>query len=713
MAAGEAAPGTPDGVAAPTPPPQPSRLALLVGARRFAWPLVCLFQLGLILGGLRLALRHEPPSEEQKEGSETVMAPPPAPLEPPPAPAPPGEVGRADEMLREGRYETALAIYQPLTAGAAASMRDALHYRVGLCQEGLGRWDQALASYRAITSRSPVAHVAGAAQVGQARAWVRMRRPAEAKQLLYDLLLRSGRGGLRDQPLLAEVRYLLALALSMEALRAEKPGPLNEALAAHTPADWPVERALDWATPARDRGRAPLDPGEDFVTVRKGRLGTDEALVQAFVRQSPLADLLDHLAEKAGLRPQWSAHAQEQAAGRTAKLQIDNLPLPDVVRALTDPVGLVGRAEGGVLSFVTEQEAGAEGLLAHRRVGARRALRDALLAYPGHPMTPAAYLELGNLDVTAGRVLEGVSWYERLAREQPRSPVLLEAYYNLGLSHARLGDLPAARADYYKVVDRAPGHELAPLAYMRIGRLYLEEYDGQRAIQPLRRAVSSGAGSSTLPAAVVTLAAAYLMTGNPRAASALLLEHRSQLHREPYRAAAGFLDSFARYRATVNRKELEREASVLLAALLAAQDSVVLGHPGKLLAGQAYRELGLGEQMARVYEQTLPEVRGLMAGEMSFQLAEAWLAADKRDAGVKLLAALTEADHGPWTPRACQRLAEIALQEKQPEVCLKWCRQLLRSPRGVEVPAVMKLMGRAYEQAGDYAQAARCYAGNP
>jgi len=75
----------------------------------------------------------------------------------PPSPpgTPIGEVKRGDDLLRLGRYELALAIYQPLNQGTAAPLRDLVQYRVALCLEGLGRWDQAIAAYRTLASRSP------------------------------------------------------------------------------------------------------------------------------------------------------------------------------------------------------------------------------------------------------------------------------------------------------------------------------------------------------------------------------------------------------------------------------------------------------------------------------------------------------------------------------------------------------------------------------
>lgn len=723
---GKEAPTPSDHRAKAIDPAPPATKATSADLSRFLWPVLCLFQFGLILGGIWYG-RHSTNTSQEERGvtdrlaasvAETVKQLDATPLATPPV----GETGRADDFVREGRYEAALAIYESLAANATGSMRDALAYRIALCQEGMGRWDQAIGTFRTIISRSDVVPMTAAAQLGQARTWMRMKRPVEAKVLLYDLLLHSSRPGLRQQmigdgphfetppqPLLADVRYLLALALTLESLPLTRPGPLNEALAPHTAADWKVERVLECANPLKE-GTAAL-PREDALTVQRLRPGAEDLMVSASLPQTPISGLLDHLAERAGLHVQWSPDAEHQAAGRSSTLLFDNLPLPDVLRGLLDPLGLVWRIEGEVLRIMAEPEADRETLHEYRLTVARRSLRDAILAHPGHPLTASAWLELGDLEITAGRLPDGIGWYERLRREQPRSPVVIEALYNLGMTQRRLGDWNAARMAFYQVVDRAPGHELTPLAYLRVGQMYLEEQKPLDAARVLNRATASGAGSPAKPAAVVTLAAAHLMNRNPRAASSAILENRAAVLREPYRSVAGFLDSLARYRAFTDHKEQQREASILLSATLAAQESRVLGVVGKLLIGQAYREMGMNDQMIQVYEKALPEARGPLAAEMAFTLAEGLLADNKHEEGVRRLTQLADSKDPAWAARARFLLAQIALDASQPQDCLHWCRDLLKDQEHIDIKAVLKLMGHAHEQRGDHARAAQFFQG--
>ena len=682
----------------------------------FFWPLVCLFQLGLIAGTLMLGSRVA-----ERDTAATGETPvPPASVEPSPlaadwkkeCPEPEkvraarGELDDVDHLLRAGRYELGLVLCRSFSDRAVAELRDAFQYRLGLCLEGLGRWDEALTAYRSLASHAPMLRITAAASLGQARVWLRMRRPAESRELLCDLLRRSATPALRGQQFLADARYFLALAAALELLPNEPPGPLNDAPVCPLTSDWSLDRALDWDRPGRQPESEPLG-GQEVVEVQRG----GDGLVRIFVTQMPLAGLLDRLAEQARLRIEWSASARRQVEERSLIVALEGASLPEALRLLVEPLGLVWTLEDGKLRLSSEEEAAPAELKSRRLADARRALRDALRAYPRHPLTPAAYLELGNLEALAGLLDEALTWYNRLAREWPRSPLVVESHYNLGLLRCRQGDRAAARQAFYRVVDRAPAHELAPLAYWRVGRIYLEEGEADQALSPLRRAVYNGSGSPAQAAAALSAAAAHLLTDNPRAANAILRENRELVSRDSYRNAAAFLDTLARFRAATDRRQRQREAVDLLAVLMSVPDDPLLGAEGLALMGQAYRELGMQEDMTRFYNKALKRLRGSLASKLTLELAEEHWSADKTEAALPLYQKLIAEGSSNEAKRARVRLAEIALVEKKPQDCLKCCRELLQEKAGVDVAAVLRLMAQAYEQTGEHDKAIRCLSG--
>ena len=688
--------------------------------KTFFWPLVCLFQLGLIAGTLMLGSRAT--EQAPSETGETPVHPAPAetsPLaadwkkecpEPEHIRAARGELDDVDRLLRAGRYELGLVLCRSIGDRAVAELRDAFQYRLGLCLEGLGHWDEALTAYRKLASHAPAQRMGAVAVLGQARVWLRMRRPAECKALLCDLLRRSALPSLRGQPFLADARYFLALAAPLELLPNEPPGPLNDAPVFPLTSDWSLDTALDWDRPSRQPEPEPL-VHQEVVEVQRG----GEGLVRIFVAQMSLSGLLDRLAEQAQLRIEWSSAARRLVEERSPIVALEGVSLPEALRLLVEPLGVLWSLESGKLRLASEEEAARVELKPQRLAGVRRALRDALRAYPRHPLTAAAYLELGNLEALTGHLDEAQTWYVRLAREWPRSPLVVESHYNLGLLRSRQGDRAAARQAFYRVVDRAPGHELAPLAYWRVGRIFLEEGEAEQALSPLRRACSfpggSRGGSPAQAAAALTTAAAHLLTENPRAANAVLREHRELVNRDNYRNAAAFLDTLARFRAATDRRQRQREAVDLLSVLLTVPNDPLLGPEGLALMGQAYRELGMQEEMTRFYQKALKRLRGPLATKLTLELAEEHWSAGKPESALPFYQQLIAEGPTSEAKRARLRLAEIALAGKKSQECLKSCRELLQDKGGVDAAAVLRLMAQAYEQLGEHDKAIRCLSG--
>ncbi len=683
------------------------------GWKTLFWPLVCLFQLGLIagtliLGSLFVEGEKPAPAEREPEPSPSPLAdewkkqcPEPEKIRPIK-----GELDDVDRLLRAGRFELALTLCRSFSDRAAAEMHDAFRYRLGLCLEGMGHWDEALTEYRKLASHAPSIRTAAVALLGQARVWMRMRRPAESKALLCDLLRRSSLPALRTQPFLADARYFLALASALELLPNEPPGPFSDAPVCPVIADWSLDRALDWDRPARSLDAEP-SAGQEMVEVQRG----GDGIVRIFVAQMSLTSLLDRLAEKARLSIEWSPLARRQLEERSLITALEGVSLPEALRLLVEPLGLVWTLQDGKLRLASEDEMAPGELKSRRLAGTHRNLRDALRAFPRHPLTAAAYLELGNLETVTGHLDEAVTWYARLTREWPRSPLMVEAYYNLGLIRYRQGDRAAARQAFYRVVDRSPAHELTPLAYWRVGRIFLEEGEVEQAISPLRRALHNSPGSSAQSVAALTSAAAHLLTDNPRAANAVLRENRELVNRGGYRNTAAFLDTLARFRAAANRRQHQREAVDLLAVLLAVQDDPLLGPEGLALMGQAYRELGMHHEMTRFYQKALKRLHGPLASKLALELAEEHWAADKPETALPLYQKLIAEGSSSEAKRARLRIAEISLAEKKTQDCLKSCRELLQEKSGVDVPAVLRLMAQAYEQNGEHDKAIRCLSG--
>jgi tetratricopeptide (TPR) repeat protein len=622
---------------------------------------------------------------------------------------------RGDEWFREGLHDLALTVYETLAPSASGTLKDALQYRIGLSLEGLGRTADAITAYRAVVSKGENPRAVTAAQVGLARLSLRLHRPTEAKNLLYSVLLRSALPELKEARFSGDIRYLLALALGLEATRSEtRPDALNDALTDDTATDWPVELALDWVQSETSDAPAKPRKASDFVIVsqpdtKPGR-GVERASVSATVAPGLLSELLVRIAERARLKLEQTEAARKAIAGRHVQAAFENLPLADVLLALTDPLSLVWSIKDGTLRLTTEVELTAQEAAAFRRFIARQTLESARLHQPAHFLTAASSLVLGNLDARAGNGKDAADHYERLRIESPRSPVNVDGQYNLGIVRSQMGQLPEARKAFLAVVENNPGHALAPLVYLRIGQTYLLEGDANGAIASLEKARDAATGTAAQGPAALMLACARIIAKLPRAATGLLQgKDREAVMRDDLRATAFFLDAYAEY---LSRAAEKNTSETLLSALLNLPGETPLGNPGTLLIGQAYRDLGMTARMVAVYEKAQPRLKGAIASEIAFALADTLRERNRHDEAGQCFLALTKADHGPWSAQAQLRLAAMALQDRRADECLSWCKKLLESKTpAVEKNAILALVGRAYESKGDSARAAMAFSG--
>ena len=199
--------------------------------------------------------------------------------------------------------------------------------------------------------------------------------------------------------------------------------------------------------------------------------------------------------------------------------------------------------------------------------------------------------------------------------------------------------------------------------------------------------------------------------------SAVLTRDAASLKSTPYDTTANFLSLLARLR--ISRPEKvgpERRPSALagdlLAAILASADDPILGPLTPLLIGQAYREIGFAHQMAATYQKARGAVRGELGLEMNYDLADFWYEADQpnREQAKLLFTVIAGRAGSKWQPgpgfargdRSARRSSPRLLNARSP---------ILQAHRPADPTDLLKLMGQAYEQVGDFNQAARCFAG--
>ena len=192
-----------------------------------------------------------------------------------------------------------------------------------------------------------------------------------------------------------------------------------------------------------------------------------------------------------------------------------------------------------------------------------------------------------------------------------------------------------ARKAFYRVVDRDPEPEIAPQAMVQVGLTLLTEGHPLEAMIPLRQALALATTTPSRAEAVLALSAGCLLAGNPQETAKILAANRQCTNQDPWRTTAVFLGGFARYRIALASKNSRLESGEFLTTVLGFQNHFALGCVGRLLAGQAYQELGLPQQMALIYENGLSAAVGPVAEEMPLWFGRAFLEPRQAGAGIE------------------------------------------------------------------------------
>lgn len=685
---------------------------------RFIWPIVCLFQLGLVAGLYVSRTGHDPavpegdlPQTARDRDSHSPAA------ETSDFEGSAAEFAQADDFLQRGWYEHALARYTASRAVPSGEISGALRFKMALCLEGLGHWDRAIAAYSEAAAGTSTDPIPVAARLARARLLYRMRNTQEARLAIRDLLLNSQFAAPLAPAVVEELTQLLGLTLAMEALGSAVPGPAHESTLAFPVLEWRPESQFNWTEPAAGR----LPPAPENTPKKAGAVETwpagpapqDRDIAVTMLRGAT-SEIIDRVAEAAKIPCHWTRAARESADRRFIEISTTRLPWPTLVTCLTDPLRLSWNLHDGKLNLCGLEEVPPDDRPGQKSEIASLILLATVREGQHSPAAPVAFMGLGNLAFAEDQPEMAVYLFERLITEFPRSSQSVLAHFNAAIVRRSLGEYEAARTSFFHAVDMSPAHPLAPLMHLFVGRIHLDEFDAEGAIAPLRRAVTTATRTQTHSAAVMDLASALLLLQNWRAASALLLEQRSLLDQPELRDTAAFLATYARYQSLADRKQADREGQALVTSLMAIKAGSVLPDCGALLVGRAYAALGLGEQMVETFQQALR--RGVpkpVAHEISLELAEFAVAAGNLAEARKHFYSVYRKARPAMSRRAGMRLAELALAERNTDDCLGICRKLLSEAEKADAAAILRLMGQAFEQTGDHQQAAQCFAGRP
>jgi tetratricopeptide (TPR) repeat protein len=266
---------------------------------------------------------------------------------------------------------------------------------------------------------------------------------------------------------------------------------------------------------------------------------------------------------------------------------------------------------------------------------------------------------------------------------------------------------------FYHVVDDPSAGRLQPIAFLFLGRLYLEDDQAERAIRPLTRSLARAPDDVSRATATIVLASAHLLLDNPYSANRILMTHRSVAADGPHYDQMALLAALARHQAASTTTQIEKEGWPLLNAVTHLDGGEFFGTYGLVILAEAYQRLGLfgaAESTLLRGLQVVPQ--GGLRSRMLYALAQHHNDAGNLSECKELLASLAVDGDDAWSDRAKLRLAEVAGAEGDDELCLAICRELLQdASETIERQEVLRTMGRTFERQGSHRAAALCFAG--
>ncbi len=330
---------------------------------------------------------------------------------------------------------------------------------------------------------------------------------------------------------------------------------------------------------------------------------------------------------------------------------------------------------------------------------------------PDHPWAVALALILANERVSREDGEYSRQIYRHIFEYGDQLSYQLIAVYNAAMLEYRDRRYAAARARWYDLIDLVPASPWAACGSWWLGRVALDAGDLPTAERHWRGLLRQR-DTNVIAAARLGLCLIHSLRDEWRLVERLLSEQRFPID-EPYASFAELYHAWVMYRhrsGSTHRQDLET-------ALERVSYGQGFGPAGIYWGGQLCKALGNHDVWLRLFRE---EVDGRPHGwrdAMLLELGEYYqrcgVAVQARE--YYLAVAVARQDDLGW--KAQWHLAELAFEREDLMETIERCEYVLaRQVAGGDANSlregVLRLLGRAYERAGDYRRAALCFAGN-
>lgn len=625
---------------------------------------------------------------------------------------------RGDRLLTGGNAIGAYQHYRGLLGANIDSLKFAdssLLLRLGLSSELAGMGEQSEGYYVRVVRSGRAAPIQQAwALVGLARLWEREGKARDAADLLSELSLLYGTN---DYPQSLRVSVLTSLSRLLQQLYLSKMPPGS--VAARLEYDWSeveIEPVLD---PELRISATLPEAGEQSRLKVVQRPLNDFELVLVDVRLpfSPMLEVLDDLQGQISQKLRVSTLARASIAGRSIQADAASLSVPILLDQILAPLELMWREVDKEVEILQVSEVPVSEAQRYQLERIQRVLRQVQLETNSQIERARSLMHEANNHYLLGRIEEARSKYLAAREIRPRDELSAKLYFNAGGFHSSQHEDDVALDQYYRALDQTLAPDMQAEAFSQIGRLELLMGRAEKAIPASARSLRLAGGIDSVKGqvsdALLTLARAYLLQGDPFSANRAIFEFSDRVQDEKSKRMATVLSAYARYTASKVGRGLQNPNDRLLRSLMALKPNDVDNFIDHLLIGRAYYDVGLRPMATAHLELSASQVKSeYWKDRVRFELAEVQFLAGNYQATAGTLARSDRQAKDvlyvgikTLQARSLKKLGDL-------DGSIRVCRELIGTSVGDEAKAeALKILGEAYQAAGDHRSASYCFAG--
>ncbi|MFN9881500.1 MAG: tetratricopeptide repeat protein [Planctomycetota bacterium] len=640
----------------------------------------------------------------------------------------------ADQSLLLGTYGGALKLIRTVLQVEQSHPDPVVLCRLGLAEELRGNYPLAEKAYLQAIKRPTSRPIEILGLTGLARVWLLNDKPAEAIELLSDILLQSRRFKTDSEFLEGEVLTLLATAQRQQGLRGQQLSPFSPDGVDLAPPEIELEPAIEvlqansvprpmlasgqeHAAAAHDSHQEPeahqAEQAAPTSTLRVISRESDQAssiLLLADLEVLPLTPLLEQLATTSGLKLELDPAAIPFLQGRSKALQFEQLSLGLVLDGLLGPIHLGWSQDGDVIRVSVLEESTESPNWIH---AAGRTWQHFLQLVPRDRRQAYAHYEQGNLQLLERNYDEAATRYQAALQVGARDDMAARIHLNQARINAALGRTDEAIALLFRAIDTATNKHVAALAYFLISQLQAQQGQLEASLNAASRAISLSQEEPLTAQAVLQQTRIYLLQNKPFAANQAVYQRRELFAGGTEREVAALISSLSRLLGSELPEARRNESYRLVSVLQDFTPNKPLSTIDRYLVGRAWQALGFDALALSSLEAALAQATDTYwRDRLLFELAIEHQRHNDYQQAIKCYEHLAQADNLETATAAKLQILEARLDLRQFPEAIIVARELLAAKLSPEQQkSVLTSLGLAYRQMGEPYAAALCFAG--